>query len=150
MTTLSARQMTVDEQGRVIIPADFRELLHGAGHVYITNYLLNGERCLTLFPPDQWDQFLAKFKDRRNPKNEANLKNPRLRKNVQHLETFVVGGAHKIPIDVQGRILIPPKLRKFAGLSKNVTLSATSNRFELWDQATFEKHGGGIALKSRL
>jgi MraZ protein len=54
-------------------------------------------------------------------------------------ETFYIGGAHEVPVDRQGRILIPPRLRDFARLGRDVTFSAKHNRFELWDTATLDR-----------
>ena len=59
--------------------------------------------------------------------------------NAQLFETFYIGGAHEVPVDRQGRILVPPKLREFARLGRDVTFSAKHNRFELSDKATLER-----------
>ena len=58
---------------------------------------------------------------------------------AQLFETFYIGGAHEVQVDRQGRILIPPKLREFAGLGRDATFSAKHNRFQLWDRATLER-----------
>ena len=71
---------------------------------------------------------VAKFAQRRTGDRVAQL-----------FETFYVGGAHEVQVDRQGRILIPPKLREFAGLGRDVTFSAKHNRFQLWDRATLER-----------
>jgi MraZ protein len=50
-----------------------------------------------------------------------------------------MGGAHEVPVDRQGRILVPPRLREFARLGREVVFSAKHNRFELWDKDTLER-----------
>jgi MraZ protein len=120
----------LDEKGRVSIPARFRENLQREGHdrLYITNFIIDRERCLELFPPNEWDKVVAKFSGNRTLDRAAQL-----------FETFYIGGAHEVPVDRQGRILIPPKLRDFARLEREVTFSAKHNRFELWDRAAMER-----------
>ena len=120
----------LDEKGRVSIPARFREKLQGDGHdlLYITNFVMEGEHLLELFQPNEWEKRVAKFADTRATDREAQL-----------FETFYIGGAHEVPVDRQGRILIPPRLREFARLGRDVTFSAKHNRFELWDTATLDR-----------
>ncbi|HYB91889.1 MAG TPA: division/cell wall cluster transcriptional repressor MraZ [Candidatus Binataceae bacterium] len=121
---------SVDEKGRVSIPARFREILQRDGHerLYITNFIYNRERCLALYPPAEWDRMVAKFTQRN-----------RFDPQVQVFETFYIGGAHEVPVDRQGRILIPPRLREFASLGREVTFSARHDHFQLWDKAVMER-----------
>jgi len=48
---------SIDEKGRVSIPVRFREVLQRDGHdrMFITNFPFNGDRCLALYPPSQWE-----------------------------------------------------------------------------------------------
>ena len=121
---------SVDDKGRVSIPARFREVLQRDGHerLYITNFIYNRERCLALYPPGEWDRLVAKFTQRN-----------RFDPQVQVFETFYIGGAHEVPVDRQGRILIPPRLREFAGLGREVTFSARHDHFQLWDKVVMER-----------
>lgn len=120
----------IDDKGRVSIPVRFREVLQRDGHdrLYITNFMVDSERCLELFPPSEWEKVVAKFSGGRA-----------LDRAMQLFETFYIGGAHDVQVDRQGRILIPPKLRDFAKLDREVTFSAKHNRFELWDRATLDR-----------
>jgi MraZ protein len=121
---------TVDDKGRVSIPARFRDVLERQNHdrLYITNFIFEREKCLELYPPAEWEQMVAKFSKRTGGDRAAQL-----------FETFYIGGAHEVQVDRQGRILIPPKLREFAGLDHEVTFSARHNRFQLWDRAKLER-----------
>ena len=120
----------IDEKGRVSIPARFRDELQKAGHdrLYITNFIFEREKMLELYPPAEWEAMVAKFARRRTGDRVAQL-----------FETFYIGGAHEVQVDRQGRILIPPKLREFAGLERDVTFSARPNLFQLWNRATLAK-----------
>lgn len=121
---------SIDEKGRVSIPARFREVILRDGHdrLYITNFPVGDERCLALYPPSQWDALNASLRQK-----------PRFDRRVQVFETFVIGGAHEVPVDRQGRILIPPKLRDYASLGREVTFSARQDHFQLWDQRVLER-----------
>jgi MraZ protein len=121
---------SIDEKGRVSIPARFREVLLREGHdrLYITKFPDGREWCLALYPPSQWDALNAQLRTK-----------PRFDPRVQAFEMLVIGGAHEVPVDRQGRILIPPKLRLEAHLDREVTFSARQDHFQLWDKRTLEK-----------
>ena len=121
---------SIDEKGRVSIPARFREVLQRENHdrLYITNFPYAGERCLALYPPSQWDQLNAHLQTK-----------PRFDPQVQAFETLIIGGAHEVSVDRQGRILIPTNLRVFAKLDRDVTFSARQDHFQLWDKQILEK-----------
>ncbi len=121
---------SIDEKGRVSIPARFREVLQREGHdrLFITNFFFNRERCLELYPPGEWDAFVAKIAER-----------GRFDPAVQKFETFYIAGAQEVPVDRQGRILIPAKLRDWAGLGREVTFSARRDHFQLWDKNLLER-----------
>ncbi len=120
----------IDDKGRVSIPARFREKLEleGNDRLFITNSRFEGKRCLDLYPPAEWSQLLEKVSGR-----------PRFDDAVRHFEMFYIAGAFEVPVDKQGRILIPPKLREYAALGREITFSASTDRFQLWDKATLEE-----------
>lgn len=119
-----------DEKGRVSIPARFREELQRDGHesLFITNWIFLRERCLALYPPGEWSRFNAKM-------GQQGGLNP----SAQIFQMFVVGGAHEVQVDRQGRILIPPKLREYAHLERDVTFTALINHFQLWDKPVLQR-----------
>jgi transcriptional regulator MraZ len=121
---------SIDEKGRVSIPARFREVLQRENHdrLYITNFPYAGERCLALYPPSQWDTLNARLRTK-----------PRFDPQVQAFETLFIGGAQEVPVDRQGRILIPTNLRNYARLDRDVTFSARQDHFQLWDKQILEK-----------
>ncbi len=121
---------SIDEKGRVSIPVRFREVLQRENHdrLYITNFPFDGQHCLALYPPSQWETLNASLRAK-----------PRFDPRVQVFETLIIGGAHEVPVDRQGRILIPPKLREYAALDREVTFSARQDHFQLWDKQILEK-----------
>ena len=84
---------SIDEKGRVSIPARFREVLQRDNHdrLYITNFPFAGERCLALYPPSQWETLNAHLRTK-----------PKIDPLVQVFETLIIGGAHEVPVDRQG------------------------------------------------
>jgi MraZ protein len=131
---------TLDDRGRVSLPADFRE---GHARLFITNEILpRGERRLMLFAPHEWGNFLAHLRERSATDNGARLK-----------EIFYVGHAHELVIDRQGRVLIPPRLLKFAGLTQAVAFAAKPDHLELWAAGGVNERGstgGGHVITREL
>jgi MraZ protein len=119
-----------DEKGRVSIPARFREVLESDGHesLFITNWIHQKERCLVLYPPGEWTKLCGKIGQQGS-----------LAPAAQTFQMFVIGGAHEVQVDRQGRILIPPKLREYARLDRDVTFNALINHFQLWDKAALQR-----------
>jgi MraZ protein len=90
--------------------------------------MLEGERCLVLYPPREWEALTAQIKEK-----------ARFDRDMQLFQTFYIGGCHEVETDKQGRILIPPKLRAFAKLEREVTFSAQIDQLQLWDRAALER-----------
>lgn len=120
----------IDDKGRVSIPARFRDVLQAEAldRLYITNHIMERERCLVLYPPREWDALVSRIREK-----------ARFDRAVQLFQTFYIGGAHEVEADRQGRILIPPKLREFARLGREVTFSAQIDHFQLWDRAALDR-----------
>jgi MraZ protein len=120
----------IDEKARVSIPVRFREVLESEGRdrLFITNHIFERERCLALYRPREWDELVGRIREK-----------ARFDRNLQLFQTLYIGGAHEIQVDRQGRILIPPKLREFARLDREVTFSAQIDHFQLWDRMALER-----------
>ena len=120
----------IDEKGRVSIPARFREVLQRDGEetLMITNWTHLNERCLALYPPSQWVKLIGRL-SQRGTFDPA----------TQTLQLFLLGGAHEVQVDRQGRILIPPNLREYARFDRDVTFSAMTDNFQLWDRTVLQR-----------
>lgn len=112
------------------IPVRFREELqkHGNERLYITNFIYRHRRCLVLYPPNEWERLVGRLKQK-----------PIFDQKMQDFQMYFIGGAHEVEVDRQGRILIPPTLRRYASIDKNVTFSALVDHFTLWDKDTWEE-----------
>ena len=116
---------TLDEKGRLAIPARFREVLNqkGDSSVVVTN--LNN--CLVAFAREDWQRIKDKAVNLPLFDNAATI----------YLRYFI-SGAVECPLK-QSRILIPPHLRGLAGLEKEVVLVGHLIRFEIWDKVRWEE-----------
>lgn len=119
--------LSLDVKGRLAIPARYREQLQAccASRLVIT---VDSDRCLLLYPEPNWKVIEHKLE-------QLPSFNPTARK----LQRLYIGHAHDTGMDTQGRVLLPPELRRFASLDKRVALVGQSNKFELWDAETWNR-----------
>ena len=118
--------MTLDAKGRLAVPSRYRERLMEdyGGKLVATISLL--ERCLVVYPFPDWQQI------------EDELRRlPALDPKAQAISHLLIGHAAECDMDGQGRILIPPSLRQWAGLDKRVRMVGQMKKFELWDEGNW-------------
>lgn len=117
---------TIDAKNRMSLPASFRQQLQedGDGPPILTH----AHRCLDLYRHEDWLAFESQIV-------EAAAVNPK----VQAYARVMISGATECPIDKQGRILVPPHLREYAGLEREVTVAGVGPKIELWNTARFEE-----------
>ena len=114
----------LDDKGRLFLPAKFRDQL--AEGLVVTR---GQERCLTVWPQ-------AAFEELARRAQEA----PVTVKEARDYTRFLFAGASDETPDKQGRITIPPMLREYAALSKDVVVIGVMNRVEIWDPARWEEY----------
>lgn len=117
-----ANKLNLDAKGRLAIPTRFRERLREscASQLVIT---IDKDRCLLIYPLPEWQEIERKL-----------MKLPSFNKAARNLQRLLVGHATEVEMDGQGRVLLPPTLREFAGLEKHTMLIGQGNKFELWDE----------------
>lgn len=81
------------------------------------------------FPPEEWATFRA------NVKANADLS-----AKGRQLSRMFFSMAFEAALDRQGRILIPPKLAQYAGLSRDVTVAGVDDRLEIWDTEEWNRY----------
>lgn len=115
-------QHGVDEKGRMIVPAKFREVL---GEIFMMTKGL--DNCLFVYPQTEWNTLENKLK---------NL--PFTNKDARAFARFFFSGAVECEMDKQGRILINSNLREYAGIQKDVVIIGVGTRIEIWAKETWE------------
>ena len=120
-------QHALDAKDRVIIPAKFREIFkeHYVEKFYITRGL---DRCLFVFPEEEWKEQEKKFRDL-----------PFTREETRKFNRLYFSGASEVLCDKQGRILLPSYLKEYAEIKQDVVIIGVSDRIEIWAKEKWEK-----------
>jgi transcriptional regulator MraZ len=129
----------VDEKGRVAVPIQFREVLSGLQdqHLVATKFRIGPHRCLDVYPLGAWRRFEGKL-----------LGKGRFDPHYLRFRNVYVSGAHELEPDAQGRVLIPPLLREYAGIRRDVMFTGDVDKFRIWDtqvwQEAFQEHEDSV------
>ena len=107
----------IDSKGRVVMPAKFRSQI---GETVVCTVGL--DNCLAVYPMDAWNAYLQKLQSLPFTKGQAR----------QFMRTLL-SAAEELPVDGQGRILIPAKLRKYAQLEDQVVVNGVNDHLEIWN-----------------
>ncbi len=116
-------QHNLDEKGRLMIPARFRELLEGGA--YITQGF---DHCLMVMT----EAYFNKVYERLNALNLTELPARQLRRQM-------LSNAYPVEIDKVGRILIPQNLREFIPIGGEAIVAGQGEYFEVWIPAEWSK-----------
>ena len=121
--------LTLDGKGRITVPARWRDVLVSAvqGQMMVSK---SHVRCLSLFPRPVWDQFETRLNA--------------LPASADGLRRLYIGSATEAAIDGASRLLLPPELRAWAGLEREVVFMGLGNRFELWDKSRYDAHEAAV------
>lgn len=117
-------QHNIDEKGRVIIPAKFRDEL---GTTFIITRGL--DNSLFVYPVEEWKQIEQKLKSL-----------PFTRADARKFTRFFFSGAVECEVDKQGRVIIPNNLRSYAELTKECIFIGVSNRVEVWSKELWDTY----------
>ncbi|HLG00334.1 MAG TPA: division/cell wall cluster transcriptional repressor MraZ [Acidimicrobiia bacterium] len=110
-------QHNLDDKGRVILPAKFRD---GLGHGAV---IAKGrDKCLAVYPPDEWEAVATRTRElaRGGPRERAAARS-------------LFAGAMEVAPDKQGRVAIPNNLRVYAGLDREVVVTGAFTHVEIWN-----------------
>ena len=121
---LGTHSPRLDEKGRLILPAKFREQLEEG--VVVTR---GQERCLYVFT-------VAEFARLADQLRQAPVTSKQAR---DYLRVFLSGASDEM-VDRQGRVTIPTALRTYAGLSRDCAVIGAGQRVEIWDAAAWDSY----------
>ncbi|MBI2802574.1 MAG: division/cell wall cluster transcriptional repressor MraZ [Gammaproteobacteria bacterium] len=120
--------VSIDVKGRIGVPARYRELLAADASPTLVVTVNPWDRCLWLYPLSQWETIDAKL-----------LALPDGDQASRRAKQIIRGQAIDCECDRQGRILIPPELRRFAAIEQRAALLGQGNKLELWDATTWTR-----------
>jgi MraZ protein len=120
---LGEYEHTIDSKGRLAVPAKFRtQMDQGA-------VISKGMgTCLSVYTTARWEE------------KSAELVADKASDQLRDFERRIYPSASEIELDGQGRMVIPAKLRAYAGLSNEVTVAGVRDHIEIWDRATWQTY----------
>lgn len=121
---------TIDTKGRLSLPSKYGK---APGQAYVVTRGLDD--CLFVFLKDEWRRLEQKL-------SSLSLESRHARFYVRQMTS----NAEDVSVDTHGRIMIPPMLRKLAGLEGEVLVIGALTRIELWNPETYEKYEKGFGL----
>jgi len=126
-------EATLDAKGRFLLPAGFKKQLPESE---TNRFVINRgfEKCLALYPMRTWEPLFAKI----TGLNEFDPKQREFRR------AFLNGATYVEP-DTAGRILLPPSLKVYADLQKDIVLMATGDKIEIWDSIKYKQFFDSIS-----
>jgi len=117
----------VDAKGRTSLPAKFREALSTAGETRLVLVQYPHWRAVQALPQSVWKEMEKKIL-------EASPLDAKAQRNILRFYST----AHDVDLDVHGRLLVPPALREYAGLSKDVVWVGMGRTIHLFERAAYE------------
>ncbi len=115
---LGEYEHALDDKGRLTVPSKFRE---GLGDPFIVTRGLDG--CLFAYPAATWQQIAGKLDSL-----------PFTASVPRAFTRLFFSGAVEATLDRQGRVIVPPGLRRHAGLEKDAVVIGVSSRVEIWSR----------------
>jgi len=110
---------TIDSKGRVIIPARFRDIIKNGDQDGVVVSRMDG--TLYAYPFEEWRKIENKI-----------LSLAEKSDSMRRFRRIFIGGAFECSCDKQDRILVPPALRQYAALEKDIVLVGALDHFEIW------------------
>lgn len=124
---LGEYECKIDPKGRLRMPTDLvSQLGEGQAHTFVVNR--GFEKCLMLYPEPVWERITTEI----NQLNQYNKKN-------RDFVRYFYRGAQKLEMDSADRVLITKRLLEYAGIDKDIILSAYNDRIEMWAKEEYDR-----------
>lgn len=120
-------EATLDSKGRFLLPAKLvAQLPEGVSTSFVINR--GFDECLYLYPMQNWGPVSSEIDDLPDHLEEN-----------RKLKRFFNNGVTPVDLDSANRILVPPNLKGYAGLQKDIVLSSSKKRIEIWDKSKYQQ-----------
>ncbi|WP_242692035.1 division/cell wall cluster transcriptional repressor MraZ [Aridibaculum aurantiacum] len=119
-------EATVDAKSRFLLPAGLKKQLPEGERVFVINR--GFDKCLSLYPLYSWNPIIEQIAAKSD--FDANVRNFR--------RAFMAGATH-VELDSAGRLLLPPSLKEWAGIGKDIILNGALNKVEIWDVRKYKE-----------
>ena len=117
---------SLDEKGRLLVPTKLRSAIPGNSLVLTRGI----DRCLWLFPPEEWKSLSASLMSAASP----------FQKKARLLQRRIIAPAQEIDLDKLGRLNISSTLLEAAGLEKECVVLGITKYMEIWDQEEYQRY----------
>lgn len=125
---------SLDDKGRLILPARFREEL--AAGLVVTK---GQERCLAVWTAEGFAELTAQMRDAARPGSPDAV----IGRSWRDYHRVFFASAYDCQPDTQGRIVIPAPLREYAGLTRECVVIGADTRLEVWDAKAWAEYLAG-------
>jgi MraZ protein len=120
---LGEYEHTIDAKGRLAVPAKFRAQMD-KGAVISKGM----GTCLSIYTMEHWEE------------KSTELASGKTSDELRDFERRIYPSASEVELDGQGRMVIPAKLRNYAGLASEVTVAGVRDHFEIWDRTAWQTY----------
>jgi len=117
----------LDAKNRLIIPSRIRDeiaRIDDPNHVYVS---VGNDGCLFLFSVKQWEEVASRFSSAGYARQKGRM-----------VIRFFFAHSEKLPVDRQGRVVIPPQYKALANLDRDVVIVGAADRAEIWDRKAWD------------
>ena len=118
--------LNVDTKGRIAMPTKYRDEINSDHNGQMVLTVDHGERCLVLYPMSKWEDTEHKL-----------MSLPNLSNAVRDMKRLILGHASDVEMDGQGRLMLSAPLRDYAQMQKKIVLIGQGDKFELWDEESW-------------
>ena len=123
---------TIDGKGRLILPARLKEELGDSFHL-----AMGTDECLTIYPQAAWDALCQRAEELEDEED------------IEAMEVFFAQ-TYRCVVDSQNRIVIPPQLRQFAELEKDVVIVGANNKAKIWNAQRWAEKTATSMTKDKM
>ncbi len=123
---------SLDAKNRLTVPARYRATF-GSGVVMAKGT----EPCVALWVPEDYDAYAQSVLAQYAPFSEE----------ADELQRFFFASSQDTELDSAGRVQLPPFLLQHAKLTKEVVVTGSGNRLEVWDREAWAGYETGLVEK---